>query len=132
MPTSRSAVIEIREDREAAIRAGFPALDLDISYEQFEKAMQEYELAELSYRGHPIGMLALRGPEIHLALQKKYRLLLTRPEIKKELLEPVLKAYGYALAAALKEDKGSQGFLDRLGFTAVDQKDGIILYRRNA
>ena len=121
-------MIILEEDREKALEAGWEALKerapqlKGFQFDDFEvKAFKENDLT--------IGMLLIKGPELHVAILPKYRKRWLSKRIIKMIIGERLEKYGYAITSVMLDNKIGQDFAERLGFKRQSYSDGIIHYR---
>lgn len=97
---------------------------LFISFEQFAEAMQDWELVELMQKDELVGVVMIKGNELHVGYKA-----VPKASIKKhinETLAKLIKKFGFAVTTVQKTNERGLKFCKRLGFTVTDEKEGKI------
>lgn len=123
-------MIEILDDRDLALKTGVLALRdrILVTQEQLEKVFSDYSVKVLSDEGVPLGMLTIKGPEIHIAIIPSYRKRWASKRLLDEMLSEPLQN-GYAVTSVMKDNKIGRDFVTRIGFKRTHETATVIHYR---
>lgn len=91
-------------------------------------AMEEWEVRPMIVDGISIGVIAQRGPEIHVSINKDSALKYAR-RIIRECLTQGIAEHGHMTTRALRGDARTAQFLGRLGFYRVTENSDHVFYR---
>lgn len=123
-------MISVINDKDSALKAGWLALlerapNIEgIQFDGFDiKAFKDGEIT--------IGMLIIKGPELHVAIIPEYRKKWLSARLIKEVIGGIMDKYGYAVTTVNHDNLKGQNFVERLGFKRQSFFEGIIHYRMN-
>lgn len=95
--------------------------------DEFEKAMDGWEIDQIYADGKLVGVVVHRGPEFHFAKWvKEYNV--DRPMLRRYPGDIIAK-HGYALTSTPKVDERQLRFNKRLGFYQVGEDDYMVHLR---
>lgn len=100
---------------------------LPISFEQFSKALNDWEILPVVQRGKLFGGVMVKGNEIHVGFAEKPNASI-RGNIK-EIMKPLLEKHGFVMTAVQKDNINGLNFCKRLGFVEFGSDSDKILLK---
>ena len=94
------------------------------------EALEEFDIQPLIHNDETVGMLMIRGPEVHVAILPAYR----KRWITRGLINAVLggleSKHGYALTSCFDGEPEKKDFITRLGFQQIHAENGMLFFER--
>ncbi len=113
-------------DREQGLKVIDTVFQGRITREQAE----DFDILPLIAMDETVGMIMLRGPEVHVAILPEYR----KRWLTRGLIEAVLggleKQYGYCLTSCFADEPEKIDFITRLGFQQIHAENGMLFFER--
>lgn len=100
---------------------------LPISFEQFSKALNDWEILPVVQRGKLFGGVMVKGNEIHVGFAEKPNASI-RGNIK-EIMKPLLEKHGFVVTSVQKDNINGLNFCKRLGFVEFGSDSDKILLK---
>lgn len=100
-----------------------------IPYDNFSCALKSCELYPLEKHGEIIGIVTVKGPEIHATVSKDCRGKWFSRRFVREYLSPLIKKYGYCLTQTIIGDYFGHCFVTKAGFEISHLTDKTAVYR---
>lgn len=117
-------MIAVKPLREEGLRAGFAALGerlpKDMSYPQFRSALKDWDVKAFCRGNEPVGMLMVKGPELHVAVVPEVRGKWLSRRLIRDVLAPLLHAHKEIRTSVQPENGIGRDFVSRLGFSGND------------
>ena len=114
--------ITVQEKRDAAIEVGFRALAgrLELDLDTFRERLEGWDVKAFCDGEKPVGMLMVKGPELHVAVLPEVRGKWLSRRLIREVFSPLLKKYGEAKTKVMPDNSNGSDFVRRLGFLGDD------------
>ena len=127
-------MIELRDDREAALDAAYLALRdrVGVSRNDFAKAFDGFDVKVGVCGGEAIGAVFTKGPEIHVAVVPRYQKQWASRRLIWECLGGIVKRFGYATTRVMNDNPKGMEFVKRLGFVPTDRDEVMTLFEVTA
>lgn len=100
---------------------------LPCGFDEFSKALKDYEIIPVIQRGKLFGGVMVKGNEIHVGFAEKPTASI-RGNIK-AILKPLFEKYGFVVTAVQKDNTNGLNFCKRLGFVESGLDSDKILLR---
>lgn len=100
-----------------------------VSCQDMKARSSGFEMLAIMDGHNPVGVIAIKGPEIHAGVTRDYRGRVFNRRILKTTLWAVVKKNGYAITTVRKSNAVGQDFVSRLGFYPVGEDANCIHYR---
>ena len=118
--------VTVGADREQGMKVVESVYRGGITREQ----LAEFDVLPLTAGEETVGMVMLRGPEVHVAILPLWR----RRWLTRGLFEAFLggleEKYGYALTSCFDDEPEKIDFITRLGFRQIHAEDGMLFFER--
>lgn len=116
--------ITVQPRREDALKAGFKALGsrlpLGVDYGKFRTALENWDIKAFCRGDEPVGMLMVRGNELHVAVLPEMRGKWLSRRLIREVISPILQKHGEAKTSVTPDNGVGRDFIKRLGFNGND------------
>jgi GNAT superfamily N-acetyltransferase len=116
--------ITVQPRREEALKAGFRALGArlpaGIDYGKFRTAMEPWDVKAFCDGERPVGMLMVKGNELHVAVIPEVRGKWLSRRLIREVIAPIIRKHGEAKTSVTPDNGVGRDFIKRLGFTGND------------
>ena len=95
-----------------------------------EDQVVEFDICPIKSDDETIGMLMIRGPEVHVAILPEYRRRWLTRGLIHEVLDGIENEYGYCLTSCFSDEERNIDFITRLGFKQIHTENGMIFFER--
>ncbi len=119
-------MITIKADREGALDAGYRALGerlpAGLSFDQFREQLTDWRVDAFHDGERPVGMLMVRGDELHVAVLPEVRGKWLSRRLIREAFAPILEKYGRARTKVAEGNAVGLDFVRRIraGFASLE------------
>ena len=116
-------MITVKPMREEAIRAGYEAMTgrVTLDYADFRSALEPWEVSAFCRGDEVIGMLLVRGCELHVAIVERERSRWLSRRLIREVVSPIIERHGVAKTSVMPDNIRGRDFVERLGFVKKEQ-----------
>lgn len=128
-------MIELRDDRDAALDAAYLALRdraKGMSRDEFAMAFDGFDVRVGVEGGEAVGAVFTKGPEIHVAVVPRYQRRWARRGLIGNCLGDILRRFGYATTRVMNDNPKGMEFVKRLGFVPTDRDEVMTLFEVTA
>lgn len=116
--------ITVQPLREQALKAGFKALaermPASVDYDKFHTALSSWDVKAFCDGKEAVGMLMVRGAELHVAVIPEVRGKWLSRRLIREVIGPLLHKHGEARTSVTTDNGIGRDFIKRLGFSGKD------------
>ena len=95
-----------------------------------EQQVEEFDIRPIKSDDVTIGMLMIRGPEVHVAILPEYRKRWLTRGLIEDVLDGLENEYGYCLTSCFENEPGNIDFITRLGFKRIHAENGMLFFER--
>ena len=89
---------------------------LELTVEQIKEVFKEFELKPVLRNSKVVGCFLVKGNEIHVAILPEYRKRWFSKKVFKDLVEELVKKYGFVKTSVVEGNDKGLDFITRIGF----------------
>lgn len=115
--------------REYLLKIGYIASEVDMTYHDFKEMLRDWKIKPVGVNGVLVGMFANKGSRVHFSILEHHRKKWLSKKVMKELLVPILDAYGFLTTAVSDKKPHGNIIAKKAGCEAIGRVGTNTIYK---